>query len=173
MPDTTLLMALLAVTLLALLVLLARHVALHARLHRHVEREMAAWRERELDGLRAELQRAAQAEARGLLARWRAEHETEIRSDAVRRSAAVVAGKVTEHLAPYLADFPYDPKDVRFLGTPVDLIVFDGLSVGALEQVVFVEIKTGASQLSTRERRVREAIQAGRVAWEELRFDAS
>ncbi len=62
---------------------------------------------------------------------------------------------------------------MRFLGTPVDLIVFDGLSVGALEQVVFVEIKTGASQLSTRERRVREAIQAGRVAWEELRFDAS
>jgi predicted Holliday junction resolvase-like endonuclease len=171
MHDTTLLVALLAFTLLALVVLLVRHLALHARLHRRIEAEVAAWRERELDGLRAEFQRAAQTEARGLLARWRAEHEAEIRADAVRRSAAVVAGKVTEHLAPYLTDFPYDPKDVRFLGTPVDLIVFDGLNTGRLERVVFVEIKTGASQLSTRERRVREAIQAGRVGWEELRFE--
>lgn len=171
MHDTTLLAALLGLTLLTLIVLLARHVALHVQLNRRVERELAAWRERELDGLRSELQRAAQTEARGLLARWRAEHEAEIRSDAVRRSAAVVAGKVTEHLAPYLADFPYDPKDVRFLGTPVDLIVFDGLSAGALEQIVFVEIKTGASSLSSRERRVREAVQAGRVSWEELRFE--
>jgi predicted Holliday junction resolvase-like endonuclease len=40
---------------------------------------------------------------------------------------------------------------------------------GLVRDVVFVEIKTGTSTLSTRERRVRDAIQAGRVRWLELR----
>lgn len=77
-------------------------------------------------------------------------------------------GKVTECLIPYFPDFPYNPKDARFLGTPpVDLIVFDGLSdADEVEKVVFVEIKTGkAANLSKRERAVRECIKAGRVQY--------
>jgi predicted Holliday junction resolvase-like endonuclease len=42
-------------------------------------------------------------------------------------------------------------------------------SVGKIKRVVFVEIKTGTSALSSRERRVREAIQTGKVEWMELR----
>jgi predicted Holliday junction resolvase-like endonuclease len=111
--------------------------------------------------------------AAGDLERWRSETETGIRADAVRRSRAVVAGKVTEHLVPYLGEFPFNPSDVRFLGTPVDLVVFDGLSEGCLQEVVFVEVKTGRSaSLSTRERRIRDAILDGRVRWLEHRIDA-
>ena len=38
-------------------------------------------------------------------------------------------GKMTEHIVPYLPgfDFDIDPKDIRFLGTPIDLIAFKGL----------------------------------------------
>ena len=95
--------------------------------------------------------------------------EGEIRADAVKRSSAVVTGKVTEHLAPYMAEFPYDPRDARFLGTPVDLIVFDGMSQDALREIVFLEIKSRDGALSARERRVREAVLEGRVAWKEFR----
>lgn len=95
--------------------------------------------------------------------------EDAIRADAVRRSSAVVSGKVTEHLAPYMAAFPYDPKDARFLGTPVDLIVFDGMSEDSLREIVFLEIKSGSSTLSTRERRIRDAVMERRVAWREFR----
>src|SRR5262249_36064145 len=100
----------------------------------------------------------------GLLLRLRA-----IRRDAVTRSRDGVTGKVVGHLAPYFGAFPYNPKDVRFLGSPVDLVVFDGLDEGALREVVFVEVKTGGSTLTPRERQVRDAIQAGRVSWEEFR----
>ena len=48
-----------------------------------------------------------------------------IRLDAVQRSLAVHRGKLTEHVVPYLPGFNLDPKDVRFLGTPIDLIAFD------------------------------------------------
>jgi predicted Holliday junction resolvase-like endonuclease len=95
----------------------------------------------------------------------------EIRADAVRRSAAVVAGKVSEQLAPYMPGFPYDPKDARFLGTPIDLVVFDGMNEEELREIVFLEIKTGGSRLSTRERLIREAVLARRVSWRELRVD--
>jgi predicted Holliday junction resolvase-like endonuclease len=83
----------------------------------------------------------------------------------------VTAGKVLEQLVPYLPAFPFNPKDVRFLGSPVDFVVFDGLSDGAVSRVVFVEIKTGTAELNARERRVRDAVRERRVEWRELRLD--
>jgi predicted Holliday junction resolvase-like endonuclease len=100
---------------------------------------------------------------------WKAQYTAMIRQDAVLRSQAITAGKVHEQLLPYLPDFPYNPKDVRFLGSPVDLVVFDGLAEGTVRRVVFLEVKTGRSSLTGRERSVRDAIQAGEVDWAELR----
>jgi predicted Holliday junction resolvase-like endonuclease len=100
---------------------------------------------------------------------WRIQYTRMIREDAVQRSQAVTAGKVHEQLIPYLPAFPYNPKDVRFLGSPVDLIVFDGLAEGQVRRIVFVEVKTGRAGLTVRERCVRDAVQAGKVEWSELR----
>ncbi|HET7249581.1 MAG TPA: Holliday junction resolvase-like protein [Gemmatimonadales bacterium] len=101
---------------------------------------------------------------------WRAKHAGAIRADAVAKSRAVTVGKVSEQLVPYLPGFGYNPKDARFLGSPVDFVVFDGLDAGALERVVFLEVKTGGAALSTRERQVRDAVESGRIAWDELRI---
>jgi predicted Holliday junction resolvase-like endonuclease len=100
---------------------------------------------------------------------WKVRYTTIIREDAVQRSQAVTLGKVHEQLIPYLPSFPYNPKDVRFLGSPVDLVVFDGLSEGRLGRIVFLEVKSGGSSLTHRERWVRDVIQAGEVQWAELR----
>jgi len=103
---------------------------------------------------------------------WKLRYTRRLRRDAARRSAAVTAGKVYEQLVPWLPGFRFDPRDARFLGSPVDFVVFDGLSRGEVSRIAFVEVKTGRSDLSTRERRVREAIAAGRVEWIEHRADA-
>jgi len=100
---------------------------------------------------------------------WKASYTRQIRKDSVDRSRATISGQVHEQLLPYLPDFPFNPKDVRFMGAPVDLIVFDGLSAGKLERIVFVEVKTGGSQLTPRERQVRDMVQARGVSWEEIR----
>lgn len=92
-----------------------------------------------------------------------------LREDAVKRSRAVLGGQLTEQLAPYLPDFPWRPTEVRFLGKPIDFLVFRGLDDKAVEEVVFVEVKTGESRLSPVERSLRDAIQAGRVSWAEWR----
>jgi len=101
---------------------------------------------------------------------WKAKHTSAIRQDAVQRSQAVTLGKVSEQLVPLLPGFAFNPKDVRFLGSPVDLVVFDGLNDGDVRQVVFVEVKTGSAGLSGRERQVRDAILEKRVRWDELRL---
>jgi predicted Holliday junction resolvase-like endonuclease len=100
---------------------------------------------------------------------WKVGYTRRVREDAVQRSQAVTAGKVHEQLMPYLPTFPYNPRDVRFLGSPVDLVVFDGLAEGRVRRIVFVEVKTGAAGLTGRERLVREAVRDGEVEWVELR----
>jgi predicted Holliday junction resolvase-like endonuclease len=100
---------------------------------------------------------------------WKLRYTRSVRRDAVQRSRAVTVGKVYEQLVPWLPDFGFNPKDARFLGSPIDFIVFDGLDDGDVRRIVFVEVKTGRSELSVRERRVRDAVRDGRVEWAEHR----
>ena len=102
---------------------------------------------------------------------WKLRYSAAIRENAVQRSLAVTAGKVHEQLVPYLPEFGFNPKDARFLGSPVDLVVFDGLAAGAVRRVVFLEVKTGGAALTARERQVRDVIEAREVVWEELRLN--
>ncbi|MEE2778647.1 MAG: Holliday junction resolvase-like protein [Acidobacteriota bacterium] len=111
-----------------------------------------------------------------LLYRWRSNQlasfrarERSIRRDAVARSDSAMRGRIAEHLAPILPEFEFEASDARFLGSPVDFVVFDGLREDVCDRVVFVEVKTGKGQLSSRERRVRDAVREGRVEWREMR----
>ena len=100
--------------------------------------------------------------------RWQEEKERATR-DAVNQSRVVLGGKFTEQLAPYLPEFNYDPTEARFIGSPVDLIVFPGLARGDPEEIVIMEIKTGkTSQLTPQQRKIRQLIEDGMVRWELL-----
>jgi predicted Holliday junction resolvase-like endonuclease len=138
-------------------------------LNQRLQLELENWRTRELDSLRAQLTANALAQARTELEKWQIEKEEEIRKDAAKRSSAVVLGKVTEHLAPYMSTFPFNPRDARFIGTPIDLLVFDGLEADHVRQIIFMEVKSAGSTLTTRERSVRDAVREGRVMWHEFR----
>lgn len=104
-----------------------------------------------------------EAEA-GLPERLEAERE-----DAVRRSRAVLSGQLSEQIAPYLPGFPFDPGELRFIGKPVDFIAFVGASAGKIEEVAFVEVKSGKAGLNAVERSLRDAVRAGKVRWAEWR----
>jgi predicted Holliday junction resolvase-like endonuclease len=101
---------------------------------------------------------------------WKSRYTRGLRRDAVARSEAVTTGKISEQLLPFLPEFPFNPRDARFLGSPVDLLVFDGLTEERVRRVVLVEVKTGNATLTTRERMVRDAVREGRVEWLELRL---
>lgn len=121
-----------------------------------------------------ELETQANEKAKLLFQEWSQKEEKNIREDSIKRSQAVIMGKITEHLIPYFPDFKYNPKDVRFLGTPVDFVVFDGLSEGeVMKKVVFLEVKTGkTAALSNRERQVRNCIDGKNVCYEMIHVNS-
>ena len=90
------------------------------------------------------------------------------RKDAVKRSRAVLSGQMAEQIAPFLRDFPCNPADVRFVGKPLDFIGFPGASDGSgIKEILFIEVKTGNSALSSREKEIKEAVNAGKVRYVE------
>ena len=92
------------------------------------------------------------------------------RKDAVMRSRAVLSGHFSEQLAPFLPDFPFKPNEVRFIGKPVDFIAFKGMDEKNIEEISFIEVKSGKSKLSSVEKSLKEAVQKGKVTWEEYRI---
>src|ERR1043166_10084197 len=115
----------------------------------------------------------------GTLVAWlyfvicRLRYTAKIRENAVQPSLAAPAGKVHEQLVPSLPEFGFNPKDARFLGSPVDLVIFDGLSDGAVRRGGFVEVKTGGAGPTGRERQVRGAVEAREVARGEVPLNRS
>lgn len=100
--------------------------------------------------------------------RWEGELDS-IRKDAIKRSRSVLTGSFSEQLAPYLPGFNHSPTEVRFIGKPIDFIVFEGMDEKEIKKVVFLEVKSGSSNLSPVEKSLRDAVQAGRVEWEVYR----
>ena len=92
------------------------------------------------------------------------------RKDAIQRSRAVLTGQFTEQLAPILPNFNYNPTECKFIGKPIDFLVFKGLDKKDIEEVVFLEVKTQNSKLSETEKSLKGAIQNKRVSWEEYRI---
>jgi predicted Holliday junction resolvase-like endonuclease len=87
----------------------------------------------------------------------------------LKASRAVLGGLVSEQMAPLLPGFPFDPGDCRFIGKPVDFLVFKGMNQKAITEVIFLEVKSGTGRaLNDQEKRLREAVKAGRVRWVEL-----
>jgi len=92
------------------------------------------------------------------------------RKEAILKSRAVLGGHFSEQLAPYLPDFEYLPTECRFVGKPIDFIVFKGMDEKNINEVVFVEVKSGKAKLSSSERKLKEAIEKKKVKWVEYRI---
>ena len=95
------------------------------------------------------------------------------RTDAVKRSRAVLGGQMAEQIAPFLPNFPCNAADIRFIGKPVDFLAFPGMTEGkSIEEVLLIEIKTGKSQLSGREKEIKSLVERGKVRYVEYHFSA-
>ncbi len=92
------------------------------------------------------------------------------KKEAIMKSRAVLGGQFSENLAPYLPDFPYLPTECRFIGKPTDFIVFKGMDEKKIDEVVFVEVKSGNAKLSAQEKNLKETIDRKRVKFEEYRI---
>jgi predicted Holliday junction resolvase-like endonuclease len=94
----------------------------------------------------------------------------DIREDAIKQSRAVLSGQFSEQIAPYFPDFPYKPTEARFLGKPIDFIVFKGMDERNVDEIVFVEVKSGKSALNGIQKSLKSSIENKKISWHEYRI---
>src|SRR3989338_2148003 len=94
----------------------------------------------------------------------------EIREDAIKHSRAVLSGQFSEQIAPYLPDFPFKPTEARFIGKPIDFVVFRGMDEKKISDVVFVEVKSGQGALNNAEKSLKSAIQNKNISCHEYKL---
>ena len=92
------------------------------------------------------------------------------RKEAIMKSRAVLGGQFSEQLAPYLPNFKYLPTECKFLGKPIDFLVFKGMDEKKIDEVVFVEVKSENAKLNQHEKNLKETIEKKRVRWVEYRI---
>jgi len=100
------------------------------------------------------------------------EHEEkipDIRETAIKQSRAVLSGQFSEQIAPYLPGFPYKPTESRFIGKPIDFVVFKGMDEKKIDEVVFVEVKSGKNTLSGIQKSLKNAVENKKISWHEYK----
>jgi predicted Holliday junction resolvase-like endonuclease len=102
----------------------------------------------------------------------------EARRQSVEQSRHTLKGQIGEQLAPLLPGFAYAPSDARFLGDPIDYVVFNGYTRLKDQQgdpldleIVILDIKRGQSRLSPTQKAIAEAVRRGRVRFEVVHID--
>ncbi len=147
----------------------ASHDILESKLHHNIlglqevlseEQKSIKAREVDLNNKEAELLKNLAAVEKNL------EEETESRKKTLsqKKSSEVRLGNIAETLAPFLDQFDFDPENCIFLGRPIDYISFDD------EVVTLIEVKSGKSQLNSKQRHIRDLIKNKQVAWKEIRI---
>ncbi len=78
--------------------------------------------------------------------------------------------------APIFKVFGYNPSDARFIGDPVDYVIFDGYTQIRERRedrpirVVLADVKTGGAGLTYEQRRIRLGAERGLVEFREIRM---
>tara|TARA_B100000745_G_scaffold207831_1_gene137442 strand:- start:71 stop:451 length:381 start_codon:yes stop_codon:yes gene_type:complete len=80
------------------------------------------------------------------------------------RSLSSKYGKITEQFLPLVDSYPWNSEKFRFLGSPIDGVQFED------DKVIFVEFKTGDSQLSKDQRHIRDIVQANKVEFQIIKI---
>ncbi len=87
-----------------------------------------------------------------------------------------IKGQLGERFTPFMGGFPYNPSDCRFLGEPIDFIIFnnlhecsDGLVPIEEVEMIIADVKTGDARLSQRQRILQYIIENGQVRFETFR----
>ena len=77
-----------------------------------------------------------------------------------KMSLSTKYGQISEEFFPLEQSYPYNSKDFKFLGNPIDGIQFNE------DKIILIEFKTNSSKLSTKQRHIRNLINDKQVEFE-------
>ncbi|GEM_PF-1572445 len=112
--------------------------------------------------------------------RIRKRHKGELeiaRQTAIKQSKTTIRAQVSEEVLPLFSEFPYNIGDLKLFGKPIDYVCFEGMNEfrdGNKEKeitIIFADVKTGKAVKSPVQRAIKNAIDNGRIRFEEWRID--
>lgn len=99
----------------------------------------------------------------------------EERKNAVDKSRSVLKGKISEQVVSLYPEFfnNYNASDARFLGSPVDYIIFKNMSSDNFDnlEIVLLDVKTGNASLTKLQKAIKIALENNRIKFDVLRIN--
>jgi predicted Holliday junction resolvase-like endonuclease len=106
---------------------------------------------------------------------WKKEKEKEIVEKIIKEYGTYILKNLSEKFAPFYIMYKYniDPRDIRFIGCPVDYIAFKGLEEKDFNnvEVLFIKVNQDDRELTDKEKAVKKAVEEKRVKWLSVEVD--
>ena len=99
---------------------------------------------------------------------WRYENEFDIRRTAIKRANTSILDSISSEVDIVKENFSFNPRDVKFIGRFIDLVIFDGAALEEEVSIYFVNIVRKENETMTRYKRLVEgAIKNKKVTFKE------
>lgn len=158
------LFAILIILILSLIIYLARS-------NKIIQQEFQRQLEIKFDTIKNEIESYEKNRAESFLKTWQTENEVNIRRQAIASQTREITNEIARETKLLNESFSYNPRDIKFIGKYIDLIVFDGAADEEEVSIYFLEI-TKANNGSTSEfkNKVWAAINKHKFNWKEINF---
>lgn len=81
-----------------------------------------------------------------------------------KQSQSTKYGQLAEQWIPFMESFPYNSKNFRFIGSPIDGIAFED------DCIYLCEFKFAESRLSGKQNKIKKLVEEGKVKWKEFKL---
>lgn len=158
------LFAILIILILSLIIYLARS-------NKIIQQEFQQLLEIKFDTIKNEIDSYEKNRSESFLKTWQTENEVNIRRQAIASQTREITNEIARETKLLNESFSYNPRDIKFIGKYIDLIVFDGAADEEEVSIYFLEI-TKANNGSTSEykNKVWAAINKRKFNWKEINF---
>lgn len=158
------LFAILIILILSLIIYLARS-------NKIIQQEFQRQLEIKFNTIKNEIDSYEKNRAESFLKTWQTENEVNIRRQAIASQTREITNEIARETKLLNESFSYNPRDIKFIGKYIDLIVFDGAADEEEVSIYFLEI-TKANNGSTSEfkNKVWTAINKRKFNWKEINF---
>ena len=90
------------------------------------------------------------------------------------RQRSTIKGQLAEKFAPFLPGFPFKPSECKFIGDPIDYLVFEGLDERDIKKIHLLEVKNNTSRLSKHQKQIKnilDNLNSDEVTFKEFKFN--
>jgi predicted Holliday junction resolvase-like endonuclease len=137
--------------------------------------EIENYKKKDRKLLEEEIRKKMLSEMEEKLEDWKKEKEKEIVEKVLKDYGMYILKNLGEKFAPFYVMYKYkiDPRDIRFIGCPIDYIAFKGLEEKDYDnlEILFIKVNQENRELTDREMAIKNAIENKKIKWLSIEID--